>query len=42
MKIGIVNDMPMAMEALRRTMISGGHQILWVAENGAIAVERCA
>lgn len=42
MKIGIVNDMPMAVEALRRTMISGGHQVLWVAENGAIAVERCA
>ncbi len=42
MKIGIVNDMPMAVEALRRTMISGGHQVLWLAENGAIAVERCA
>ncbi|NOX81039.1 MAG: chemotaxis response regulator protein-glutamate methylesterase [Deltaproteobacteria bacterium] len=42
MKIGIVNDMPMAVEALRRTMVSGGHQVLWLAENGAIAVERCA
>ncbi len=42
MNIGIVNDMPMAVEALRRTMISGGHQVLWVAENGAIAVKHCA
>ncbi|NIA05801.1 MAG: chemotaxis-specific protein-glutamate methyltransferase CheB [Proteobacteria bacterium] len=42
MNIGIVNDMPMAVEALRRTMVSGGHQVLWLAENGAVAVERCA
>lgn len=42
MNIGIVNDMPMAVEALRRTMIRGGHRVLWVAENGAIAVKHCA
>ena len=39
MKIGIVNDMPMAVEALRRTLAaSPEHQIVWVAENGAVAV----
>jgi len=42
-RIGIVNDMPMAVEALRRALIvSGEHQIVWTAENGAIAVSRAA
>jgi len=42
-RIGIVNDMPMAVEALRRTLIvSGEHQIVWAAENGAIAVSHAA
>ncbi len=43
MKIGIVNDMPMAVEALRRALIiSGEHQIIWAAENGAVAVSHAA
>lgn len=41
MRVAIVNDMPMAVEALRRTL-SPGHEIAWVAENGAEAVKRCA
>jgi chemotaxis response regulator CheB len=42
MRIGIVNDMPLALEALRRAVTSSGrHQIAWVAHNGAEAVERC-
>ncbi|MCF6186367.1 MAG: chemotaxis response regulator protein-glutamate methylesterase [Desulfobulbaceae bacterium] len=43
MRIGIVNDMPMAVEALRRALIvSGEHQVVWTAENGAVAVSRAA
>jgi two-component system response regulator WspF len=43
MKIGIVNDLPMAVEALQRAlMLKPGHQIIWVARNGAEAVEMCA
>lgn len=43
MRIAIVNDMKMAIEALRRTLVSSpGHEIAWVAENGAEAVKRCS
>ncbi|SER45170.1 two-component system, chemotaxis family, response regulator WspF [Pseudomonas sp. NFACC02] len=43
MKIAIVNDMPMAVEALRRALaFEPAHQVVWVAGNGAEAVERCA
>ena len=43
MKIAIVNDMPMAVEALRRALaFEPAHQIVWVAGNGAEAVQRCA
>jgi len=43
MKIGIVNDLPMAVEALRRALTQKpGHQVIWIARNGAEAVEQCA
>ncbi|QXI13120.1 chemotaxis response regulator protein-glutamate methylesterase [Pseudomonas zeae] len=43
MKIAIVNDMPMAVEALRRALaFEPAHQVVWVARNGAEAVQRCA
>jgi two-component system response regulator WspF len=43
MKIAIVNDMPMAVEALRRALaFEPAHQVVWVAGNGAEAVQRCA
>lgn len=43
MKIAIVNDMPMAIEALRRALaFEPAHQLVWVATNGAEAVQRCA
>jgi chemotaxis response regulator CheB len=43
MKIGIVNDMPMAVEAMRRTLSSDPkHVVVWVAYDGAAAVELCA
>jgi len=43
MKIGIVNDMPMAAEALRRALATTPkHQVAWVARNGREAVDLCA
>jgi chemotaxis response regulator CheB len=43
MKIGIVNDLPMAVEALRRALaLRPDHRVLWTARNGAEAVLRCA
>ena len=43
MRIGVVNDLPMAVEALRRALsIKAEHRIAWVAYDGAAAVELCA
>ncbi|MHB8809997.1 MAG: chemotaxis-specific protein-glutamate methyltransferase CheB [Desulfobulbaceae bacterium] len=43
MKIGIVNDLPMVVETLRRVVTAGGrHQVIWAAENGRAAIEWCA
>lgn len=43
MKIAIVNDLPLATEALRRALaLQPGHQVIWVAANGAEAVAQCA
>lgn len=43
MRIAIVNDMPMAVEALRRALaFEPAHQVVWVAVNGVEAVQRCA
>ncbi len=43
MKIGIVNDLPMAVEALRRALMQAPqHQVIWVARDGIEAVEQCA
>jgi two-component system response regulator WspF len=41
MRIGIVNDLPMAVEVLRRIVTAGGHEIAWIASNGAEARDRC-
>jgi two-component system response regulator WspF len=42
-KIGIVNDLPLATEALRRAVaLQPQHQVIWVAHDGAQAVARCA
>ena len=39
MKIGIVNDMPLAVEALRRALSGDpGHQVIWTAKDGAEAL----
>lgn len=43
MRIAIVNDMAMAVEALRRVVRSRpDHQIPWIARDGAEAVRKCA
>lgn len=43
MKIGIANDRPLAVEALRRALsLNPGHEIVWVANDGAEAVEWCS
>ena len=42
MRIGIVNDMPLAVEAMRRIIAScGQHEVAWSAADGAEAVTRC-
>lgn len=43
MRIGIVNDMDIAVEAIQRVLATTPkHQVAWVARNGAEAVARCA
>ncbi len=43
MNIGIVNDLPLAVEAMRRAIARRPeHRVLWVATDGAQAVELCA
>ena len=42
MRIAIVNDMPMAVEVMRRALLSGSkHEVAWTARDGAEAIERC-
>ena len=43
MNIGIANDMPLAVEALRRVIaLRPEHRVLWVASDGETAVDFCA
>ncbi|MBI9112978.1 chemotaxis response regulator protein-glutamate methylesterase [Maridesulfovibrio ferrireducens] len=41
MRIGIVNDMAMAVEVLKRIVNGAGFQVAWVAFNGEEAVFKC-
>lgn len=42
MRIGIVNDLPVVAEGLRRYIADhGGHEVAWVAHSGEEAVQRC-
>jgi len=42
-RIGIVNDQPMALEALRRVLeLRPDHSVIWAARDGAQAVSLCA
>jgi two-component system, chemotaxis family, response regulator WspF len=43
MRIAIVNDVLLAVEAMRRVILGAGeHRLAWIARDGAEAVERCA
>ena len=43
MRIALVNDMPLAVEAMRRVLAADGrHTVAWTARDGAEAVEKCA
>lgn len=43
MRIAIINDMAMAVEAVSRVLTkSGDHQVAWIARDGAEGVRRCA
>lgn len=43
MRIGIVNDLQMAVETLRRVIaLEPGLEVAWVAANGQEALEQCA
>src|SRR5262245_35714900 len=43
MRIAIVNDTAIAVEALRRAvLLARGHELAWVARDGDEAVRRCA
>jgi len=42
MRIAIVNDLPMAIEAMHRALVHGGqHTVAWTARDGADAVAAC-
>ncbi|KXU89771.1 chemotaxis response regulator protein-glutamate methylesterase [Paraburkholderia monticola] len=42
MKIGIVNDMPLAVEALRRALVArSDFEVLWIASDGEQALDFC-
>ena len=41
MRIAIVNDLPLAILALRRALAGSEHQIIWEAADGATAVAAC-
>lgn len=42
MRIAIVNDVPLAVEAMRRVLLaSGEHEIAWIAFDGDDAIARC-
>ena len=43
MRIAIVNDLPLAAEAIRRVLTSSSlHSVAWIARDGEEAVRRCA
>jgi two-component system response regulator WspF len=43
LRIGIVNDLPIAREAIRRAVVAGSaHRIAWLAEDGIQAISLCA
>ncbi|VAW87699.1 Chemotaxis response regulator protein-glutamate methylesterase CheB [hydrothermal vent metagenome] len=41
MRVAIVNDSLFAVDCLRKIVISGGHNVAWIAHNGVEAVAAC-
>jgi two-component system, chemotaxis family, response regulator WspF len=41
LRIAIVNDSALAIEALRRVVVKGGYVVAWIAKDGAQAVAAC-
>ncbi|WP_432738655.1 chemotaxis response regulator protein-glutamate methylesterase [Maridesulfovibrio sp. FT414] len=41
MRIAIINDMALAVEALKRVVTAAGFEVAWVAHNGEIGVQKC-
>jgi two-component system response regulator WspF len=41
MRLALVNDSPLAVEALRRVAAAGGHSVAWIAKDGVEAVAAC-
>ncbi len=42
MRLAIVNDAALAVEALRRVVATAGHEIVWIAKDGVEAIKACA
>ena len=43
MKIAIVNDLTLGVEAMRRAVVTvPGYEVVWIAKDGAEAVEKCS
>jgi two-component system response regulator WspF len=42
MRVAIVNDAALAVEALRRVVTTAGHAVVWVAKDGLEALKACA
>ncbi|HEV2392086.1 MAG TPA: chemotaxis response regulator protein-glutamate methylesterase [Verrucomicrobiae bacterium] len=41
MRIAIVNDLPLAIEAVTRVVLNSAHQVAWIAHDGIEAVRLC-
>ena len=42
LRVAVVNDQTLVIEALRRTLAGHGHDVAWVARDGEAAVRNCA
>ncbi len=42
MRVAIANDLPLAVEALRKVVLAAGHEVAWVARDGVEAVRKAA
>lgn len=42
MRIGIVNDQAASVDVLKKVVTSAGHEVVWIAHNGAKSIEKCS